>query len=377
MRFPNRELLYVPAALTLLLASDATAHEKKPALKDVPAPQAILDALQINSASVQSLTFNTTGEWAPFTVDVILNGVTRTLDLQPMSAFAPGFRLLETLDDGTTRELPAPMPTSYRGVVQGIPDSDVAANLFEGQLNATILLPTTSFTVQPATDAFKSLPKATHVVYQDDDIVPLPDFCGTEHGDTPVASGGSQKNSMVLFIDIGVELSPGFRNTFGGIAGAVNQATQIVRGAGVIYERDTNTWFRIREMVLGPNYGTNSTSLLNLYRNRWINAGYSFPYDVSHLFAASPSSNTIGIAWINGVCGSLRYSVSWITSNLTSRRAVFAHEVGHLFNAPHCNGINPCRIMCSSIGGCGSITSFGPFSANIIRNRAISAPCVN
>ena len=376
MRFPLKELLYVPALLAPLLTANAGTHDQKsPAL---PAPQAVRDALEITGGSVQSLALPSGDDWESFEVQVAFGGRTWTLDLEPYALEAPGFRLLQRTPDGGLIELPAPMPTSYRGVVQGLPDSRVAANLFEGQLNATILLADTIWTIQPGTDALPSMPKSMHVVYNDDVVTPLPDFCQAVETDVaaPAPSGGAPEQA-VLFADMAPELSPAFRNRWGGIPGAVNQARSIINGAGIIYERDVNVWFRIREMIAGNNYSTNGSNVLGQFRSRWLGSNWGFPNDFAHLFYGNPGSNTIGIAYINGICSSLRFSVSWHTSTLTRRRAVFAHEVGHTFAAGHCSG-GGCRIMCSSLGGCsGNITSFGNTSANTIRNRAITAPCVN
>jgi hypothetical protein len=376
MRFPLKELLFVPAVMTSLLTANAASHDQKSPV--LAAPQAVRDALAITGGSVQNLALPSGDAWESFKVQVVFSGRTWTLDLEPYALEAPGFKMLQRTPDGTLIELPALMPTSYRGVVQGIPDSRVAANLFEGQLNATILLADTAWTIEPGTDALPSSPKSMHVVFNDDVIRPLPDFCQAVETDAqvPTPSGGAPE-AAVLLADTAVELSPAFRNRWGGVPGAVNQARSIINGAGIIYERDTNIWLRIREMVVGNNYSSNGTAVLGQFRSRWLGSNWGFPNDFAHLLYGNPTSNVIGIAYINGICGSNRVSVSWHTSNLTSRRAVFAHEVGHTFAAQHCNGISGCRIMCSSIGGCGSITSFGPTSANTIRNRGISAPCVN
>jgi len=376
MRFPLKELLYVPALLTSLLTANAGTHDQKSPV--LPAPQAVRDALAITGGSVQNLALPSGDDWEAFQVQVAFSGSTWILDLEPFALEAPGFKLLQRTPDGGLIELPAPMPTSYRGVVRGIPDSRVAANLFEGQLNATILLADTAWTIEPGTDALPSMPKSMHVVYNDGVIKPLPDFCHVVETDAaaPTPSGGAPE-AAVLFADTAIELSPAFRQRWGGIAGAVNQARAINNGAGIIYERDTNVWLRIREMIVGNNYSATGTNVLGQFRSRWLNSNWGFPNDLAHLLYGNPTSGTVGIAYLNGICGSNRFSVSWHLSNLTARRAVFAHELGHTFAAGHCSG-GGCRIMCASLGGCsGVITSFGTTSANTIRNRAITAPCVN
>ena len=133
-----------------------------------------------------------------------------------------------------------------------------------------------------------------------------------------------------------------------------------------------------RLLIRDAGYSSNSTAVLGQFRNTWNASFGDIRRDLGHLFMGSSSSGIIGVASVATVCGPSAYSVSWHTSSLTTRTAVTAHELGHSFSALHCNGANPCRIMCSAIGGCsGNITSFGPVSINAITNFASTRNCLN
>jgi hypothetical protein len=77
------------------------------------------------------------------------------------------------------------------------------------------------------------------------------------------------------------------------------------------------------------------------------------------------SGGAIGIAYVGAICNlGAAYGVSQsrYTANLTRRVAVTAHEVGHNFNAQHCDALPPCYIMCSGVGGCQNVQT--TFSQN-------------
>ena len=76
--------------------------------------------------------------WEAFETAVTLDGEIEILRLTPRALRAPDFRVLVQVEDGTLREVEAPVPTTYRGSVRGEPGSRVAAALVEGQLWANI-----------------------------------------------------------------------------------------------------------------------------------------------------------------------------------------------------------------------------------------------
>jgi hypothetical protein len=64
---------------------------------------------------------------------------------------------------------------------------------------------------------------------------------------------------------------------------------------------------------------------------------------------------------------------------LSERTALTAHELGHNWNADHCDGANPCNIMCSHIDGCSGIglPNFEPVGANEIMDFADARSCLD
>ncbi|HZJ72436.1 MAG TPA: hypothetical protein VFF36_15995, partial [Planctomycetota bacterium] len=89
---------------------------------------------------------------AAFSVQVALDGNPMRLLLSPHSMRSPDFQLLVQVESGAiVSQEPAPI-TTYRGEVEGVPGSVVAASLIDGQLTALIRLAPDLpvFGVQPA-----------------------------------------------------------------------------------------------------------------------------------------------------------------------------------------------------------------------------------
>jgi len=91
--------------------------------------------------------------------------------------------------------------------------------------------------------------------------------------------------------------------------------------------------------------------------------------------------SVIGVAWLAVICNSSNgygLSQSRFTSNMTNRVGLTAHEVGHNWNADHCDGDGDCYIMCSALGGCaGDVTRFGSRSIGSITSYRDTRGCLS
>ncbi len=110
----------------------------------------------------------------------------------------------------------------------------------------------------------------------------------------------------------------------------------------------------------GPLTATSASELLTQFRLFMSSgAGSNIPFQgLGHLFTGrSRDGGIAGIAYLGVLCsGGFGYGVDWNLSNETTNSLVYAHEVGHNFNAPH-DGENACSeetfrgIMNPSING--------------------------
>jgi hypothetical protein len=160
----------------------------------------------------------------------------------------------------------------------------------------------------------------------------------------------------------------------------------IVNGMSLIYERDAEityaiTTVRVRSAPGFDPYSAtlSANSLLTEFRTHWNNEETGTTRDMAHLMTGrNLEGDTIGLAFTGVVCGNAAYGLSQsrYTSNSVSRIALTAHEAGHNWSSPHCDGEIGCGIMCATIGNC-SGTSFGAWELERIEAHRDSRSCLS
>jgi hypothetical protein len=377
-----------------------------------PTPQkqeiAVPEVPQLLGFDMAELTLPDTSGRA-FSTTVVLNGQPYRLDLQPHSLRAPDFQLLVDRGDGQLHPVEPAPPATYRGTVQGVPDSRVAASLIDGKLWATINLDEeTVWEVEPLSElAGPDAPEGFHAVYRDTDTVPLETiWCGTTDdmrppqdggeggGDGDGGGGGGIAGTSSRVIDYAADADVEFWIKNG--SNELNTMLDIeliVNGMESIYENQFNLVFEITTIVVrtgstgsDPYSSSSCSTLLNQFTGTWTSSPESsIRRDAAQLYTGRSLSDCLGIAWLGTVCSfSWHYGVVESRApglNLTLRRALSAHELGHSFDALHCcggcSGCSACRIMCPCIAGCsGIMTSFGTQAVNEITSYMNSIGCL-
>lgn len=334
---------------------------------------------------------------AGFEVDVTLDGGSYRLILDSFSLRTDNFAAyIERNGELIRQEVAA--PRTYRGVVDGVPNSVVAGSLIEGQLKVLIDLDFIGeFGIQPLSDFIPGADPKLHVMYNVLDGIWDPNWsCGTDgifHGfgdpqdpNDPGVDPAADKTAETAF-DTDYEY---FTRRGSNIQACVDDIENIMVGVDVIYQRDVAICHKINQIVVrdnanDPYSGTDAESILSQFQNHW-NANYgNVQRDMAHMMAGrSTDGGIIGIAYLAVVCSrSSAYAVSWtlFTSNLSYRVALTAHEKGHNWGAGHCcsgcSGCSDCRIMCPCLGGCsGDVTRFGTNEKSAISNFRNSRSCL-
>ena len=323
-----------------------------------------------------------------FTTEVRIEGVDHTLELSRHSMRAGDFTVL--VDDGLQLNRITPPPAAtYKGKVEGKEGTAVRGSLLEDGLHIMVDLGDQGGTwfVQPlsslANEAL-SLPEnrteRTHVVLTDQFELPEGHGCGNDLFDlgepveTPDNGAGQLAGGTLYLVEVGSDTDYEFFVKNGSsITNTINDIELVWALTENVYERDVSIVFELSTIVVRATVNdpwsdsTDSSVILNAFRNRWnssANDEYRIKRDVAHIFTGKDIANSIlGLATVGVVCNqSFAYAMveSRWTSNLTFRSIVTAHELGHNFNAPHCDTTSSCsgscRIMCSGVGGCNSVT---------------------
>lgn len=349
----------------------------------LPAPSDLLAQFRLRAGSIQSLLVPPTGT----EVRVTLDGIVHTLALTPHDVRAQDFRLM--VDDGRQlHTLPTPPSITYRGAVRGLPGSDVAASLVDGQVEATIhLADGTQWAIQPLSRVNGALPRDGHIVYRSTDTIAPPGHCGVgaAHVLGHRQQGGGGSPAAIKVCEIAIDADVAYYNRFGSNTTNVqNQITTIMNAVGVIYRRDVEIDYTITTVIVRTtniyNWGGTLNTLLGQFENFWNANHGNIVRDTAHLFTGEGTfSGTIGLAYVGAICETFGYGVSMAyDTSLTTNTGLIAHELGHNWNANHCDASPPCNIMCSGIGGCsGNVTSFAAGTAATIVAFKNSRTCLS
>lgn len=354
----------------MLPAALAQGVPQAPSPQALPAPPALLAQFDVMVGTIQDLSVPNHLPSAT-AIDVVLAGSTERLVIQQFEVRAPSYQLIERTAAGDVVH-PAPPCTTYRGQLASEPGSEVAASLRQGSLTAWIRRANDElWIVQAVREVQPNAGAGAHVVYRANDSRNLQARCGVNAvvpGPLPAPPG----TDAVYGCELAIEADyPFFQANGSSVTATQNDVTAVVNAMDVIYRRDVQVALQLSTLIVDSSpdpYTSNvAGTLLNQFGSYWNSYRGSVARDVAHMFTGRPmgasSSGAVGIAFVGVVCNlgsAYGVSESRFSSNWNYRVCVTAHEIGHNFNAAHCDAASPCNIMCSGVGGCSNNpTSFG------------------
>ncbi len=369
-----RRSLPLSALLIGLCAGVSQAQVPGPKPADaIRAPEEVLRAFAVREGWLQDLPLLPREGGAGFRVEVSLGGARRVLDVRAFDVRTADFELL--VDDGRAlRRVATPPSVTFRGVVEGAAESAVAASLVDGQLEAVVRVGGSTWAVQSVSSVVPGFPRTIHLAHEATAATDLGVRCGLVTPPAPDQGPVGPTAAVLKVAEVAIDADENYYARYGSsVLATQNAVTTVMNGVDVIYKRDVEITYQITTIVVRtvPTYvNTDMGLLLTEFRNRWNSNHGGVRRDLAHLFTGRGSfSGVIGIAYLGVVCntGSAYGASKAYHSSLTNNVGLVSHEMGHNWNAPHCNSASPCNIMCSGLGGCSrNVTSFAPTSINTI-----------
>ncbi|MBM3984799.1 MAG: hypothetical protein FJ296_03780, partial [Planctomycetes bacterium] len=230
-----------------------------------------------------------------------------------------------------------------------------------------------------------------HAVYDAADAAGEPWDCGTQDTHArpaaPAAAPGDTPAPDVV-CEIACDADFEFYQLNGSSVAATQADVELVlNGTDAIYTQDVDIQYAIGTILVrtaepDPYSSSSPGTLLNQFSSHWNSSQQGVPRDIAHLFTGKDmDGSVIGIAQLNVICSQSNgygLSQSRYSLNLTNRVALTAHELGHNWNAGHCDGDPACSIMCSGLGGCsGNLNSFNASSVDVINAKKNSVNCLS
>lgn len=348
---------------------------------------------------------------AVFSVTVPLQDRSVTAILSKTSNRGDRFEVLVDVGNGVLERAPDPEIRTYTGTIDGDESSRVAVSLLPlGPTGEHVISGMLhegngrSWAIQPMAELVgdqRLIAAGTHVCFASEDSFMDGGGCALGRPGFPIeayradalkaladakarqesGAGGGDEGGIAgttpWQVDIACDSDYEFyqRNN-SSVTLTVNDIELILNNVNVVYDRDVNIVFEIGTLVVrststDPYAATTMDGRLTEFRNKWATSPESGIFrDISHFFSGyaytGSAAGTLGIAYLGGVCtsitqaqyGAVQGRQTTLTTNVNNRIALSAHELGHNWDATHCDaaGAANCNIMCSGLGGCGGIS---------------------
>lgn len=350
----------IPFAAGIGGAGSASAQSPK----TLRTAQAINERLNLRQSDVVSLglfpSVTASGD-AALSAEFPIEGTPVVVTLQPFSNRSSEYRLIAQVAGGGLVELEPGAVTTYRGSIEGVEGSAVAATLHADGLYAMLLLPDGGkFWLEPMAAQVGAASADQYALYRDEDVLRTGDGCKELH---PPAEMGAAANAVTangegevaggLFIaELAADADVEYYQDYGSVAAVEAQINSIINTVNLQYERDLNIRHIVNKIIVrtaepDPYSQTDAAALLQQVKSHWDSQQFSVNRDMTQLFTGKQlNGNTIGVAWVGGptsntVCGSYGYSVvesncAGSCTSFAAKTDLSAHELGHNWGADHC-----------------------------------------
>ncbi len=311
------------------------------------------------------------------------------LQLRPNDLRAANYRAEEVVD-GITRAVSMPAVNTYKGSVEGVGGTDARVTLDGDHMEGMILTPQDSYFLEAASKYSSVAGANDYLLYKASDVRPdITRVCGTldeeisrsakEIGPQIAASTVAPTVfSPFKVVEIATEADGEYTTALGSSAAANNDILSIMNQVQAIYQRDVGLTFSVvfQHTWTDPSSDPytangNAVAILNEFTTVWNRDFAGTPRDVTHLWTGRDLGGPAGVAWMGVVCldGAHSYGLSDFESIAPFRVSIPAHEIGHNFNASHCDGQAGCdnSIMLATQDQNNSLT-FCPFSVGEMTN---------
>ncbi|MBC7835043.1 MAG: hypothetical protein H7Y88_08070 [Phycisphaerales bacterium] len=364
--------------------------------KEQPLDPVIREKLGIEAYSVQRL--EPVIDAAGMTrISVSLGDEPVVLVLGAHSLRGDDFKLVTIGADGVETEVEAPSPATYRGRIEGEEGTKVRATIVNGAAQVVIVREGhVMWGIQPVCEALPGADPAEHVVYAAADMRVHDGICGLtgleeDHSDGPQEGDepSGLRGTGLKICDVACDADFLFYQLNGSsILNTLVDIENVLNNVEAIYEDDVAITFEVTTIVVrtsdaeDPYSTTNPGALLGQFDSHWGTNHGAIRRDVAHLFTGrNLDGGVIGIASLGVICNigqAFGLSQSRFSTNSVTRACLTAHEMGHNWNAQHCNGDPACAIMCSTLNGCaGGCSQFSQGEQNQIESHRNSRTCLS
>ena len=231
---------------------------------------AVNDALNLEASVIASLDVD---QSAPpsLTLELPIDGELHTLRLARRSVRSAEYEIEVQLADGSYEAVePGPVRT-YRGTVDGIDGTRVAASILADGLYAVVLFPSGDrYWIEPIASRVATAEPTQHALYHDDEVLPSGGNCviaeppdGIAVAETPVKHPpgrswadysevipGDTPENDTWFAELGIDADFEFFEESGSVENAEARISAIINTVNIQYERDVGIQHTISHLII-------------------------------------------------------------------------------------------------------------------------------
>lgn len=281
-------------------------------------------------------------------LELKLGGSTYLFRMELRDLRSPRYRAEETGQDGTRRLLPEEPVATFRATSIGPEQFQGRFTITKDSFEGVVFTPENWTFIEPLTRFTDTAEKDELVVYRASDIKPGQLWrCGVAHQVDRNRDRLDQKipvaANATYTVELATEADYEYTRSKGGVSSANREIRSLLNLIEGVYQQELNLNLTISyqhgwSTRSDPYDPEDASDLLDQFQDYW-NDNYYFTedYDIAFLWTDNEDLDIGGIAYVGSVCSSRTYAYA-LARDQGSRPSnvnIFAHEIGHGFDAVH------------------------------------------
>ena len=311
-----------------------------------------------------------------------------SVNLQPHSIRGQNFEVKVQVADGSYVQFQPPATRLLKGSIVGMTGSRIIGSVLDSGLMAKLVMPNgQTFFIEPIASRTAVDNPAAHVVYQSSDVVDTDLHCGVvdpkdrrreivaqsiiDNNNSQVAAG-----TVIRVAELAIDTDVEFFNFFGTEQATLDRIELVVGITNDQYETQTNLTHALSTIIVrgsepDPYTSFNAFTALDEFVNHWLNNQTAVQRDVAHLFTGKDLGGIGGVAFLGGLCSAdAGFGLDRIDFNgmLVCSTDLLAHELGHNWDANHCNCQNNTMnggLTCTNVFTAASVQTITSFANSL------------
>lgn len=310
-----------------------------------------------------------------------------SLQIYPTHVASADFKYTEFSDEGKKTNIETPAILTYQGNMKESQDQKISFAILDHMFQGRFIQNGKTYYIEPIQNHTKAKSTDLFVIYDEEYVISREVKCGVNHSDQfqhnqeeNLSSNRTVGSCQTVRIAMHNDFEMWQTNGWNGWA-ILFHNHWVINDVNTDFDyninRDYVLQFEIQEITVFRSAAQDpwlslieAEDVLWAFRN-WAPTGFSTVHDLGQLWTGRNFGTTLGIAFMPGICSSVRYSLCVDFSEAASElRTLASHEIGHNLGADHA----PFGIMSTPF--ISATTAWHSISVAEIDNRLQAVNCL-